>query len=89
VRWYKHRGPGLETVNFDPATSMVMADPEVVKMFSKPGTSTGKATTTATFKEPGEYWVRAQVSDGSQMDEQCCWSTVLIRVNVQTAAPAR
>jgi len=83
VRWYKHRGPGTETAKFNPATSPVAADPEVAKMFQKPGTTSGKATTTATFSEPGEYWVRAQVSDGSGMDEQCCWSTVLLKVNVQ------
>jgi hypothetical protein len=92
VKWYKHRGPGLETVKFEPATSMVMADPEVAKMFQKAGTTSGKATTTATFSEAGEYWVRAQISDGSGLDEQCCWSTVLLKVNVQPAgapAPAR
>ena len=66
VRWYKHRGPGGDTLKFDPATPMVAADPEVVKMFQKPGANTGKATTTATFTEPGEYWVRAQISDGSR-----------------------
>jgi hypothetical protein len=55
-------------------------------MFQKPGTTTGKASTAITFTEPGEYWVRTQVSDGSQLDEQCCWSTVLVRVNVQPAA---
>jgi hypothetical protein len=83
VRWYKHRGPGTDSLKLNPATSPVAADPEVAKMFKKAGTSTGKATTAATFTEPGEYWVRAQISDGSQMDEQCCWSTVLIKVNVQ------
>jgi hypothetical protein len=86
VRWYKHRGPAGETAKFDPATSPVAADPEVVKMFQKAGTNTGKTTTTVTFTEPGEYWVRAQVTDGSQLDEQCCWSTVLLKVNVQAAA---
>jgi len=89
VRWYKHRGPGAETIKFTPATSPVAADPEVVKMFQKPGANSGKASTTATFTEPGEYWIRAQISDGSGMDEQCCWSTVLIKVNVQAAAAAR
>ena len=86
VRWYKHRGPGLDTVKFTPATSPLAADPEIAKMFQKPGTTSGKATTTATFTEAGEYWLRAQVSDGSGMDEQCCWSTVLMKVTVQPAA---
>jgi hypothetical protein len=86
VRWYKHRGPGIDTAKFNPATSTVAADPVVTSMFQKPGTTTGKASTAITFTEPGEYWVRTQVSDGSQLDEQCCWSTVLVRVNVQPAA---
>jgi len=89
VRWYKHRGPGTDTLKFNPATSPVAADSEVAKMFQKAGTNSGKATTSATFTEPGEYWVRAQISDGSQMDEQCCWSTLLIKVNVQAVAAGR
>ena len=89
MKWYKHRGPGIETVKFNPATSMVVNDPEVVKMFQKPGTATGKAGTEATFTEPGEYWVRAQISDGSGLDEQCCWSTVLLKVTVQADAATR
>jgi hypothetical protein len=89
VRWYKHRGPGTDTAKFNPATSQVAADTTVPSMFQKAGTNSGKASTAATFTEPGEYWVRAQVSDGSQLDEQCCWSTVLIKVNVQPAVQAR
>ena len=85
VRWYKHRGPAGETAKFDPASSPAAADPEAVKMFQKAGTNSGKATTTVTFTEPGDSWVRAQISDGSQLDEQCCWSTVLLKVNVQAA----
>ena len=86
MRWYKHRGPGVETLKFEPASSPLTADPEVANMFQKAGTISGKAATTATFSEPGEYWVRAQISDGSGLDEQCCWSTVLLKVNVQPAA---
>jgi hypothetical protein len=92
VTWYKHRGPAGDTVKFDPATPMVVADPEVVKMFGKPGDYTGKATTTALFAEPGEYWLRAQINDATGNGgggDQCCWSNVLLKVNVQAAATAR
>ena len=89
VTWYKHRGPAGDTVKFDDATPMVAADPEVVKMFEKPGDYTGKATTKATFSEGGEYWLRAQINDATGNGgggDQCCWSNVLIKVNVQAAA---
>ena len=89
MTWYKHRGPAGDTVKFDDATPMVAADPEVVKMFEKPGDYTGKAITKATFSEGGEYWLRAQINDATGNGgggDQCCWSNVLIKVNVQAAA---
>jgi hypothetical protein len=89
VTWFKHRGPAGDTLKFDPANPMVAADAEAVKLFDKPGDYTGKATTTATFTEAGEYWLRAQVNDATGNGgggEQCCWSNVLIKVNVQAAA---
>lgn len=92
VTWFKHRGPAGDTVKFDPVTPMVAADGEVVKMFEKPGDYTGKATTTATFSETGEYWLRAQVNDATGNGgggDQCCWSNVLIKVNVQPGSAAR
>jgi hypothetical protein len=92
LTWYKHRGPAGDTLKFDPASPMVESDAEVVKMFEKPGDYTGKATTKATFNEAGEYWLRAQVNDATGNGgggEQCCWSNVLIKVNVRAAAVAR
>ena len=89
VTWYKHRGPAGDTVKFDTATPMVATDAEVVKMFEKPGDYTGKAITKATFSEGGEYWLRAQINDATGNGgggDQCCWSNVLIKVNVQGAA---
>jgi hypothetical protein len=89
VTWYKHRGPAGDTVKLDPVSPMVVADAEVEKMFEKPGDYTGKATTNATFTEPGEYWLRAQINDASGNGgggDQCCWSNVLIKVNVRAAA---
>ena len=44
------------------------------------------ASTTATFDTPGEYIMRAQVNDESGEGgngDQCCWTTALVRVNVQ------
>jgi hypothetical protein len=85
VTWYKHRGPAGNTLKFDPVTPLVAADAEAVKLFQKPGDFTGKATTTATFNEPGEYWLRAQINDATGNGgggDQCCWSNVLIKVNV-------
>ena len=89
VTWYKHRGPAGDTLKFEPNTPMVVADAEVVKMFQKPGDYTGKAVATATFSEAGEYWLRAQINDATGNGgggDQCCWSNVLIKVNVQAAA---
>lgn len=89
VTWYKHRGPAGDTLKFDPSTPRVEADADVVKLFDKPGDYTGKATTTATFTTAGEYWLRAQVNDATGNGgggDQCCWSNVLIKVNVQPAA---
>lgn len=86
VTWYKHRGPAGDSVAFNPVSPPVAADPEAAKMFAKPGDYTGKATSTATFKEPGEYWLRAQLNDATGNGgggDQCCWSNVLIKVNVQ------
>ena len=79
-------------MKFANATPEVVSDPEVAKMFSKPSDYAGKATTTATFSEPGEYWVRAQVNDASGDGgggDQCCWSNVHVKVIVKPAAAAR
>lgn len=88
VLWVKHRGPG--TVAFANARPDVVSDAETAKMFAKAGDYSGKATTTATFSEPGEYWVRGQVNDASGDGgggDQCCWTNVHVKVIVR-AAPA-
>lgn len=91
VTWHKHRGPAGDTLKFEPSNPMVAADAEAVKLFAKPGDYTGKATTIVTFSEAGEYWLRAQINDATGNGgggDQCCWSNVLLKINVQ-AAPAR
>jgi hypothetical protein len=70
VLWTKARGPGNVT--------FANAKPDVDK-------ADGKATTTATFSAPGEYILRGQVNDFSGEGgggNQCCWTTVLVKVTV-------
>ena len=42
----------------------------------------GRASTTATFAEPGEYMLRALISDGSGF-EGCCWTNSYVTVKVR------
>jgi hypothetical protein len=49
----------------------------------------GKATTTATFSQPGEYVIRVEGNDSSGVGGggfQCCWTTAYIKVTVKAAA---
>ena len=39
----------------------------------------GGAVTSATFKEPGDYVLRAVASDGSGFSAQCCWTNGCVR----------
>lgn len=74
VTWSKHRGPGAVTFG-NPKPDVDAAD--------------GKTTTTATFSEPGDYTLRAQVNDTSGDGGggfQCCWTTVHVRVVVAPAS---
>src|SRR5262245_17149297 len=47
-----------------------------------PTVEKGKAGTTATFKEAGEYMLRALASDGSSPSAQCCWTNAYVKVTV-------
>ena len=70
VTMSKFRGPG--DVKFDDATPTIGKD--------------GKATATATFSLPGEYFIRVEGNDSSGVGGggfQCCWSTVYFKVNVK------
>jgi hypothetical protein len=81
VSWSKFRGPGAVT----------FADnrPPLEKIESKvtPAlTFSGKATTTATFSEPGEYLLRVVANDASGdggNGSQCCWSNAQVKVSVK------
>ena len=51
----------------------------------------GKAATTATFSEPGDYILQAVVDDGSgesagQFGYHCCWTNAQVKVTVKGAA---
>jgi hypothetical protein len=46
----------------------------------------GKASTTATFSEPGEYVLRVMANDWSGdggRGFQCCWSNAQVKVSVK------
>jgi len=70
ISWSKFRGPGQVTFG--------APRPPVDK-------TTGRATTTATFSEPGEYILRAQANDVSGEGGggfQCCWTNVEVKIIV-------
>jgi hypothetical protein len=83
ITWSKFRGPGSVTFAKD--------GPVVEKAdFAAPPSTTfqGKAVTTATFSEPGEYVLHALANDWSGEGGrgfQCCWSNAQVKVTVKPA----
>jgi hypothetical protein len=80
LHWSKYRGPG--TVTFMPER------PEVQKIERKDSkwAFNGKATTSVTFAEPGEYMLHVTANDYSGEGGsgfQCCWTTALVKVSVE------
>ena len=76
VTWSKYRGPG--------AVVFSKAKPAVEKT-EGPADFNGKATTTATFSEPGEYLLHLTANDWSGdggRGFQCCWTNGLVTVSV-------
>jgi hypothetical protein len=73
ITWFKHAGPVGAAVTFTPP-KMSLKEPQ------------GKASTTATFPEPGEYTVRARVDTFGNIDstapDQCCWTNAYWKVSV-------
>ena len=71
VDWIAHQGPG--DVSFSEPKSRVSSEG-------------GKAETEATFSAPGEYLVRARVTEpvGIEMSghSQCCWTNGFVKVSV-------
>ncbi|MBI3263983.1 MAG: hypothetical protein HYZ58_12660 [Acidobacteria bacterium] len=71
VTWYKHSGPG----------------PVVFSSSREPMTQTeGTATTSATFKQAGEYVIRVRADNFGRLDtspgNQCCWTNGYVKVTV-------
>ncbi len=81
VKWMKFRGPGNVT--------FASAAPKVEKTeFKAPPSAkfTGKASTTATFSDPGDYTLEVVANDLSGPGGggfQCCWTTAQVRVTVK------
>ena len=79
ARWVQYRGPARVTFKQErPPVEIVQAGVVDTKL-------TGKATTTATFSEPGEYVLNLSVSDYSGEGGsgfQCCWTTGKVKVSV-------
>ena len=76
VSWSKFRGPGEVTFS-DSHTTVEPA---------APGGVSGKATTTATFSEPGEYILLVVANDWSGKGGrgfQCCWTNGQLNVSVK------
>ena len=77
VRWSKYRGPGM--VTFDKAR------PPVEKLADGSAPFNGKATTTASFSEPGDYVLHVIANDYSGDGGGgfvCCWTTAMMKVSV-------
>ncbi|HEY2845817.1 MAG TPA: hypothetical protein VGJ09_19310 [Bryobacteraceae bacterium] len=84
LTWSKFRGPGVVTFASDkpPVESAEVKAPGVVAF-------SGKASTTASFSEPGEYVLRVVANDWSGdggRGFQCCWSNAQVKVSVKPAA---
>jgi hypothetical protein len=81
VTWNKFRGPGDVT--------FASAKPKAEKVEFKappPATFTGKAATTATFSDPGEYILEVTANDLSGNGGggfQCCWTSAQVKVTVK------
>jgi hypothetical protein len=80
LTWLKFRGPGDVT--------FTNAKPKAEKLAFKapPNTAfTGKATTSASFSEPGEYLLEVTANDISGAGGggfQCCWTSAQVKVTV-------
>jgi len=86
VSWGKFRGPGNVTF----ADNRPAVEKTASKVTPDPAFS-GKATTTATFSEPGEYVLRVVANDASGdggRGFQCCWTNAQVKVSVKRGAAA-
>jgi hypothetical protein len=81
LTWSKFRGPGTVTFSKD-RPPVEPADFE-----APPNTAFhGKASTTATFSEPGEYMLLVTANDSSGPGGggfQCCWTNAQVKITVR------
>ena len=74
VTWQKYRGPGPV---------------KIAKEKQDIDRTTWRATTTATFTVPGEYWLRVMANDytgPTGASGQCCWTNGIAKVTVKAGA---
>ncbi len=79
VRWVQYRGPARVTFRQERPPVQIIERPAISTNV------TGKANTTATFSEPGEYVLNLTVNDYSGEGGggfQCCWTTGKVKVSV-------
>jgi hypothetical protein len=77
VIWTKYRGPGeVKFANDKPPVEKVDGYDAAAKF-------SGKAATTATFSQPGEYVLHVVVNDWSEVGFQCCWTNGTLKVLVK------
>ena len=84
ISWSKFRGPG--DVAFSEARLKV--EPGDIKAAPADTIFKGKATVTATVKEPGDYVLRVQANDWTGEGGagfQCCWSSAFVKLTVTPA----
>jgi hypothetical protein len=73
VYWAKYRGPGA--VRFDEEETYLRNEGDPDRWV--------EAQNRAYFSAPGEYWLLATVSDGSDPMDQCCWTTAHVKVTIE------
>ena len=79
LEWSKYRGPGSVTFT-NPRPSVEKSEAPGGPAFN------GKATTTATFSEPGDYMLYLVANDWTGKGGrgfQCCWTNALVKVTVK------
>ena len=87
VGWTKFRGPGTVTFS-NPRPAVEEQD---LKARPSNAAVSGKATTTATFSEPGDYILRVVANDWTRDGGggfQCCWTNAQVNVAVQPGPAA-
>ena len=71
LTWFQHQGPGA--VSFNQQTAKIPA-------------AGGQVATEVTFSEPGDYLLRARLTDlgGPEMagHSQCCWTNSFVKITV-------